>query len=145
MPTKRTRATRGRRVLRLASLDINDLLHFGCGWSPLGSRGEPWADEPEEQARQRWSTWQAFLSDWELVRDEWAAQDQPFGPPRDETFAEWLYQQYGVKGPPEMPPDRDSRYPSVIPSHPVVTMFRDERERLDQIQGQRQRFGGQRP
>lgn len=127
-------------MVTLDSFSPTELLDFGCGWSPLGSRGEPWADNPERQARERWATWQEFLSDWEQVRDEWrASESMVFGPACDECFAEWLYQRYGLEGPPEMPIPA-SPYPAVIPTHPVIERWREDRDRLARLPR-----GGQRP
>jgi hypothetical protein len=64
MPTKRRRTTRGRSVLTPESFTFSNLMDFIFGWSPLGSCGESYADNPDVQARETWLTWQEFLADW---------------------------------------------------------------------------------
>jgi hypothetical protein len=100
MPTKRQRIGRNRTQKTVQSLLFTELMAFEGGWTPLSAQNVPWRDNPEQQARQLWQSWREFLSDWEAVRDDWARQDPPpGGTPFEETFAERLYQQYGVDGP----------------------------------------------
>lgn len=135
MPTKRTRVTRNRTQKTVNTLGFDEIMAFTGGWSPLGSRSEPWADDSEAQGREPWQSWRAFLADWRAVRDDWFRQDvPPGGIAADETFAEWLLNQYGPDGPPDMEPEQ-SEYPALIPEHPLVRQYRLERDTLNRLPG----------
>lgn len=60
MPTTRRRSTRRRFILTLDTLDLADIHRLATGWRPgvLGSR---------------WQTWEAFVSDYAELRDEFLA------------------------------------------------------------------------
>ena len=82
MPTTRKRLTRGRTVITLDSLNIEDWLCFEGGWHP--------PETDFERGRSRWQTWAEFDSEYESLRREILAPENTWFKGKCE-FAEARY------------------------------------------------------
>ena len=92
MPTKRTRRTRNRRIRTVDSFPVHEWLMFLAGWQP------PTTDF--ERERSPWDSWQAYLADWESVRDDYFHDANTLWRYERTPVAELLYRRFGTDGPP---------------------------------------------
>ncbi len=91
MPTTRRRFAHHRDALTLDSFTLPELLSFSAAWHPPRAGELPMG---------RWTTWGAFLSDWQAIRaeyylDDWGEHQAPAG-----AFADRILAEYGPSGPP---------------------------------------------
>jgi hypothetical protein len=74
---------------QLSEFSIDEILSFSSAWSPPKS-WEPW------RAAERWQSWDAYLTDWAAVRDEWLSTGLGPQPPFADRVVRYLAR-YGAE------------------------------------------------